>query len=139
MSWEREKRRTAAVNELVEAATGRGAKVPHLAELAEHLLAQWGGPLKFAKAFHAEFHNNPSKSLIRARMLETVIRMIQANTTMGGETEDLGHLNEQDLKRMAAELIGTKKGDGTDAAGQVEAADAGADNGNASLAPGVAQ
>jgi hypothetical protein len=36
---------------------GQGVKLAHIAELAEHIMAQWGGARQFAVAFYETFQD----------------------------------------------------------------------------------
>jgi len=92
------------IDALMQAALKRKPTVPHLAEITQYLIEEWGGPRRFARAFRTEYAATQS-SLIRARMLECVLRLLQTHANLMGPSEELGMISEDDLKAAAVSLL----------------------------------
>lgn len=105
------------VRQLIEIAVDdtRAAKnrVPHLKELVEHIIAEWGGPKDFAASFFKEFKDAKSGP-VRAKMMGTVVDLIKVLAATGDVTQDLEILNEQDLKTYTMALIGAERAEEED-------------------------
>lgn len=62
-------------------------KVPHLKEIIECLVDEWGGPREIAKALHQTYEQAPVGSTTRSRILEKVISFMQMFAEEDGESE----------------------------------------------------
>lgn len=98
-------------------------KVPHLNEVIEHLINSWGGASNFAGAFYKEFCRLPP-GMVRARMMESVLRLLQTHANLSGAPEDLGMISEDDLKAAALSLFHAKKKEAGTKAGSDEGLEA---------------
>lgn len=75
-----------------------GANVPHSSELLEVLMEYFGGARGFGNAFMKQFFASPAGGAFRTKMLETVVRLVSANTAMGGAQKPLTHWTEDELE-----------------------------------------
>lgn len=75
-----------------------GANVPHSSELLEVLMEYFGGARGFGNAFMKQFFASPPGGAFRTKMLETVVRLVSANTAMGGAQKPLTHWTEEELE-----------------------------------------
>lgn len=62
-------------------------KIPHLKEIIDHLVDEWGGPREIAKALHETYTQAPAGSSTRSRILERVIAFMQIYADEDGEDE----------------------------------------------------
>lgn len=60
---------------------------PHMKELVEDLIDEWGGARQIAKALYQTYNAAPQGSMTRSRILDRVISFIQANTDDKGDDE----------------------------------------------------
>jgi hypothetical protein len=87
-------------------AKGGSKKPPHIAEVVEHVLSAWGGPEKFAKSFHDEYRNAKPGSMTRARMLESMMRLMQVLSAASGSlADDTGLLSDAELEDAARSIM----------------------------------
>lgn len=105
------KKVTPELMELVAKAASEGGAqtAPHLSELIEHFFRLMGGPVSFAKEMVVEWHAAKPGSLIRMRILETILRSTRAVNEMQGVGDNTGILDDEDLERemrSAVETIG---------------------------------
>ena len=102
-----------AVDFFLASARLGGANIPHSAELLEVLMRYFGGagggrprarsraPVGaggFANAYMKQFFDAPSGGAFRTKMLDTVVRLVQANTAMGGAQKPLEFWTEEELQ-----------------------------------------
>lgn len=77
-----------------------------VAELLEELMGCWGGPGAFAKAFHEEFRASKKGGMIRARMMEAIIKLFITHTAnLKGHGDNLGALSEAEIERAVQGII----------------------------------
>lgn len=87
-----------AVDLFLASARVGGANIPHSAELLEVLMRYFGGAGGFANAYMKQFFDAPSGGAFRTKMLDTVVRLVQANTAMGGAQKPLEFWTEEELQ-----------------------------------------
>ena len=87
-----------AVDFFLASARLGGANIPHSAELLEVLMRYFGGAGGFANAYMKQFFDAPSGGAFRTKMLDTVVRLVQANTAMGGAQKPLEFWTEEELQ-----------------------------------------
>jgi len=87
-----------AVDLFLASARIGGANIPHSAELLEVLMRYFGGAGGFANAYMKQFFDAPSGGAFRTKMLDTVVRLVQANTAMGGAQKPLEFWTEEELQ-----------------------------------------
>jgi hypothetical protein len=87
-----------AVDMFVAAARIGGANVPHSSELLEVLMEYMGGVRGFANLYMKQLYDSPAGGAFRTKMLETVVRLVSANTAMGGAKKPLTHWTEEELE-----------------------------------------
>ena len=80
-------------------------KVPSLADVIEHLVEQWGGARQFASAYYTEYKKATSIAF-RGRMLESILRLMQAYAVQAGPQEEISGLTDDDLRSVVLSLIG---------------------------------
>lgn len=93
------------VNRLLETISRDRKRIPNLADVVEQLLEQWGGARQFAAAYYTEFKKAPSPTF-RGRMLESVLRLMQAYAAVAGPQEEISGLSDDDLRSVVMGLIG---------------------------------
>ena len=78
--------------------------VPHINELLESVIKQFGGPSSFARTFKEEFDKMPEGRQSRAKLLEILMRLIQiASANIPQNEFDL--LTDDDLDAEAERLL----------------------------------
>jgi hypothetical protein len=93
--------------QLLQAAGNKPAEALVISEVLKELMGVWGGPRRFAKAFHAEFKQAGKGGTVRARMLDSVLRLFQLHTAnLKGNQGDLGSLTDDELRAAAEALMG---------------------------------
>lgn len=85
-------------------------RIPHLQEIIEAIIKQWGGPSRFAQAFFETYSNAKAGSLIRARMLEKCIDLMKLNSTMFGASDAVDAMDDDELENFVIQALG--RGDG---------------------------
>ena len=80
-------------------------RVPNLADVVEHLLEQWGGARQFASAYYTEYKKATSIAF-RGRMLESILRLMQAYAVQAGPQEEISGLTDDDLRSVVLSLLG---------------------------------
>lgn len=80
-------------------------RVPHIAEIIEHLIEEWGGARKFARAYYDEYRK-ASSIHFKGRMLESVIRLMQVHAAQVGPQEEMASLTDAELRSVATSLLG---------------------------------
>jgi hypothetical protein len=94
-------------DKLLQAAGNKPAEALVISEVLKELMGVWGGPRRFAKAFHAEFKQAGKGGTVRARMLDSVLRLFQLHTAnLKGNQGDLGSLTDDELRAAAEDLMG---------------------------------
>lgn len=86
-------------------AFAQGAKVPQVGELIAHFQALAGGPEALAKMMYTEFVAAPAGSIIRQRILDTILRLTSAMNQQMGSLGDLEMLGTEDLERELERLL----------------------------------
>jgi hypothetical protein len=87
-----------AVDLFVASARIGGANIPHSSELLEVLMEYFGGVRGFANAFMKQLYDAPVGGAFRTKMLESIMRLITANTAMGGAKKPLELMSEEELE-----------------------------------------
>jgi len=89
----------------VKKALAQGVHLPQAAEVVSHFMAAAGGPKGLVRMMLVEFDAAKPGSLIRQRILDSVLRMIgQANQDMGG-LDELDMQSNEDLERELSKLL----------------------------------
>ncbi len=109
----REKKRTkkladiekGAVDLFVASARLGGANIPHSSELLEVIMEYFGGVRGFANAYMKQLYDSPAGGAFRTKMLETVVRLVSANTAMGGAKKPLTLWSEEELEQELNERL----------------------------------
>ena len=86
-----------AVDLFLASAKIGGANIPHSSELLEVLMEYFGGARGFANAYMKQFFDAPQGGAFRTKMLDTVVRLVSANTAMGGAKKPLTLWSEDEL------------------------------------------
>lgn len=94
------------VKEFLRAAVTKDRRpgIPYLKEVIQHLIDEYGGPRDFARAFHDVYEWSDS-SMVKARMLESILRLLQTEANIDPGSADLGMLSEEDLRATATALL----------------------------------
>jgi len=87
-----------AVDLFVASARIGGANIPHSSELLEVMMEYFGGVRGFANAYMKQFYDAPTGGAFRTKMLDTVVRLVSANTAMGGAKKPLTLWSEDELE-----------------------------------------
>lgn len=87
-----------AVDVFVAAARIGGAHIPHSSELLEVLMEYFGGVRGFGNAFMKQYWDAPVGGAFRTKMLDSVVRLVQNNTAMGGAKKPLELMTEDELE-----------------------------------------
>jgi hypothetical protein len=75
-----------------------GSNIPHSAELVETILEYMGGVQGFSNLFMKQYYDSPPGGAHRTKMLETMVRLVSANTAMGGAKKPLTMWSEDELE-----------------------------------------
>jgi hypothetical protein len=95
------------IREFVKELSKKASRAPHIAEVVEHVIRTWGGPEKFAISVHDEFHNAKPGSMTRARMLDSMMRLMQVLSAQSGSPADeAGLLTDAELEEAARSILG---------------------------------
>jgi hypothetical protein len=103
----------AALQSFVSAISSKKNKqrIPHLAEMVEHLIREFGGPHKFAAKYRQVFDQAIANNMTRAKMLDGVLRLIESVSSQStSDLDDVGALTEDDLRAAASQYIGKLTG-----------------------------
>jgi hypothetical protein len=87
-----------AVDLFVASARLGGANIPHSSELLEVLMEYFGGVRGFSNVYLKQFFDAPAGGAFRTKMLDTVVRLVSANTAMGGAKKPLTAWTEEELE-----------------------------------------
>ena len=87
-----------AVDLFVASARLGGANVPHSSELLEVMMEYFGGVRGFANAYMKQLYDSPAGGAFRTKMLDTIVRLVSANTAMGGAKKPLTTWSEEELE-----------------------------------------
>jgi hypothetical protein len=87
-----------AVDLFVASAKIGGANIPHSSELLEVLMEYFGGVRGFANAYMKQFYDAPIGGAFRTKMLDSLLRLVTANTAMGGAKKPLELMSEEELE-----------------------------------------
>ena len=94
-----------AVDLFIASARIGGANIPHSSELLEVLMEYFGGVRGFANCYMKQLFDSPSGGAFRTKMLDTVVRLVSANTAMGGAKKPLTAWTEEELEDELRERI----------------------------------
>jgi len=87
-----------AVRLFTEAAAIGGAHIPHSSELIEVIMQYFGGVRGFGNAYLKQFYDAPPGGAFRTKMLDSIVRLVSANTAMGGAKKPLDLMSEEELE-----------------------------------------
>lgn len=87
-----------AVDLFVASARLGGANIPHSSELLEILMEYFGGVRGFGNIFLKQYYDSPVGGAFRTKMLESIMRLVQNNTAMGGAKKPLELMSEEELE-----------------------------------------
>ena len=87
-----------AVDIFVAAAQIGGANIPHSSELLEKLMQYCGGVGGFSNIFMKQYYDSPPGGAFRTKLLDTIVRLTQANTAIGGAKKPLVGWTEEELE-----------------------------------------
>ena len=93
------------IDRLMQSVAKDRKRVPHIAEIIEYLIDEWGGARKFARAYHDEYKKSTSIHF-KGRMLESIIRLMQVHAAQVGPQEEMSSLTDDELRSVAASLLG---------------------------------
>lgn len=83
-----------------------GIQVPQVAEMVSHFVQVAGGPRSMAKMMYEEYLHAKPGSIIRQRLLDSMLRMMSfANQQIGTVTE-VDMLSDEDLVKELSEVMG---------------------------------
>lgn len=86
-----------AIDSFMDSAKIGGANIPHSSELVECVMDYFGGVRGFSNAFMKQYFDSPAGGAFRTKMLDTIIRLVSANTAMGGAKKPLELWSEEEL------------------------------------------
>lgn len=86
------------VDLFVAAARIGGANIPHSSELLETLMEYFGGVRGFANAYMKQYYDSPVGGAFRTKMLDSVMRLVQNNTAMGGAKKPFDLMTDEELE-----------------------------------------
>lgn len=89
--------------ESLDTLSSGGAFNPHSEELAEALMIPFGGVNGFAKNIYATYLCAPPGSARRIKILDMVVKLVQANSKMELDERKLELLSDRDLERVFIE------------------------------------
>lgn len=92
------------VDRLMESVAGKKRRVPHIAEVIEYLIDEWGGARRFARAYYDEY-KKASSVHFKGRMLESIIRLMQVHGAQEPQ-EEMSALSNDELRAVAMSLLG---------------------------------
>lgn len=93
------------IDRLMQSVANDRKRVPHISEIVEYLIEEWGGARKFARAYYDEYKKSPSIHF-KGRMLESIIRLMQVHAAQAGPQEEMSSLTDAELRSVAASLLG---------------------------------
>jgi hypothetical protein len=76
----------------------------NVSEVASELLSAFGGSKTFAASFKQEYDDAKPGSVSRSKMLEAVLRSLQAAAPKD-KPQDLGTVSEQELRQMLLQTL----------------------------------
>lgn len=79
---------------------------PHLAEVVVHFVTAAGGPQRVSLMMLEEWRAAKPGSIIRQRIMESILRWMKWSNERHGALSDLGNLSSEDLEREAKRLLG---------------------------------
>jgi len=86
------------VDLFVAAARIGGANIPHSSELLETLMEYFGGVRGFSNAFMKQYYDSPVGGAFRTKMLDSMMRLVQNNTAMGGAKKPFDLMTDEELE-----------------------------------------
>ena len=100
----------------IEAALKKITEAHHIDAVMEAIVKEMGGIRRLAKVFKEEFHGAVPGSPIKARMLDTLLGMLE-NRSKVDHSETLELIDDEDLTRLHSELVEQLMEGDEDAAG----------------------
>lgn len=89
----------------VRQALAKGASIPQVGELVSHFVALAGGTQTLAKMMLEEFLAAKAGSIIRQRILDTILRLASGLNSEMGNVDDMDLLATEDLERELERLV----------------------------------
>ncbi len=83
--------------DILKKTVGRRKRVPHLSEVIEQIITEWGGAELLAKSFRETYLSAAKGSMVRARMLERIMDLMKLNAQMYGSEDEFDDMAEDDL------------------------------------------
>jgi hypothetical protein len=90
---------------VVQAMEGAGVSVPQIAELVGHFMELAGGARKFAVMLMDEYRFAPAGSIMRQRILDSVLRMMALAGQQMGTSEETDLVSAADMERELKRLM----------------------------------
>jgi hypothetical protein len=88
----------------IDAALKKITEAHHIDAVMEAIVKEMGGIRKLARIFKEEFHGAVPGSPIKARMLDTLLGMLE-NRSKTDHSEALELVSDEDLARLAEQLM----------------------------------
>lgn len=79
--------------------------LPHAAEIVSHFMAACGGPQEFSQLLYGEFKNAEEGSIVRQRILDMIIKLLNKAHDDMPTVPPLGLLEDSDLRKMLLEIV----------------------------------
>jgi hypothetical protein len=92
-----------------------GALPPQIAEVVGHFIAEVGGTRELARVLKVEFDAARAGSIIRQRILDSVLRMLSQANAQVGPVEEMDALAAEDLDREILRVLSGMCADGGEA------------------------
>lgn len=92
------------IDRLMASVAGEKKRVPHIAEIIEYVIDEWGGARQFARAYYDEYRK-ASSIHFKGRMLESIIRLMQVHASQAGPQEEMSALTDDELRSVATGLL----------------------------------
>jgi hypothetical protein len=87
-----------AVDTFIAVSRVGGTNIPHSAELLEVAMKYFGGVEGFITAFMKQYYDAPAGGAFRTKQLDSILKLITANTAMGGAKKPLELMTEEELE-----------------------------------------
>ena len=82
-----------------------GIRVPQVAEVVDAFIQEVGGTRALARILKVEFDNARAGSIIRQRILDSILRMLSLANAQAGAAAELDGLASDDLDRELARVL----------------------------------
>lgn len=93
-------------NAVRRALDGTGVKIPQIGELVGHFMELAGGTKQMAKMLMDEYLRAKEGSIIRQRILDSILRMLMLANQQYGAIEETDLIDLPDLEAEAMKLLG---------------------------------